>query len=121
MKKKVVYIVESFATGILFYLVNMTNSLSNKYDFLILHGMREETPKDFKKFFSKNVKFVEIKNLKRKVSFQDFKAVKEGNVWCTGENLYQQTTDLGKMILEFSTILSGAQSQDEMTYMKKLD
>lgn len=77
MKKRIVYIVESFATGILFYLVNMTNSLKDEYDFLIIHGMREETPDDYKKFFPNNVKFIEIKTLKRKVSLNDFKALKE--------------------------------------------
>ena len=77
MKKRVVYIVESFATGILFYLVNMTNSLKDDYDFLILHGMRKETPEDYKKLFPKNVKFIEIKDLKREISLKDFKALKE--------------------------------------------
>lgn len=28
----------------------------------------------------------------------DFKAVKNGNVWCTGKNLFQETTGLGTMI-----------------------
>jgi len=77
MKKKVVYIVESFATGILFYLINITNSLKDNYDFIILHGIREETPKDYKKYFPNNVKFIEIKSLKRKISFKDLKAIKE--------------------------------------------
>ncbi len=52
---------------------------------------------------------------------KDFKAVKEGNVWCTGENLYQETTDLGQMILEFNQILSGETDGSGLTYMKKLD
>ena len=39
MKKRVVYIVESFATGILFYLVNMTNSLKDEYDFYNSHAV----------------------------------------------------------------------------------
>lgn len=77
MKKRVVYIVESFSTGIFFYLVDMTTSLKDKYDFLILHGMREETPNNFKEYFPKNVKFIEIKNLKRNISFKDIKAIKE--------------------------------------------
>ena len=52
---------------------------------------------------------------------KDFKAVKEGNVWCTGQNLYQQTTDLGQMILEFNRILSGETDGTGLTYMKKLN
>lgn len=27
--------------------------------------------------------------------FADFKAVKEGNVWCTGKNMFQETMGLG--------------------------
>ena len=51
---------------------------------------------------------------------KDFKAVKDGNVWCTGENLYQETTDLGQMILEFNQILSGNTDGSGLKYMKKL-
>lgn len=29
---------------------------------------------------------------------KDFKAVKTGNVWCTGKNMYQETTAFGEMI-----------------------
>ena len=32
---------------------------------------------------------------------KDFKAVQEGNVWCTGQNTYQQITSLGQMIRSF--------------------
>ena len=52
---------------------------------------------------------------------KDFKAVKDDNIWCTGENLYQETTDLGQMILEFNKILSGDySSESEFKYMKKI-
>ena len=52
---------------------------------------------------------------------KDFKAVKEDNVWCTGENLYQETTDLGQMILEFNKILSGDYTDEsQFKYMKKI-
>ena len=36
----------------------------------------------------------------------DFKAVKDGNVWCTGKNLFQETTELGTMIEDIHTILT---------------
>ena len=36
-------------------------------------------------------------------------------------NLYQETTDLGQMILEFNKILSGEYaSESEFKYMKKI-
>ena len=37
---------------------------------------------------------------------RDFKAVKEGRVWCTGKNMYQETTSLGEMINSIYEILS---------------
>ncbi|MCD7765785.1 MAG: ABC transporter substrate-binding protein [Lachnospiraceae bacterium] len=35
----------------------------------------------------------------------DFTAVQNGNVWCTGKNLFQETTSLGDLIVEIHTIL----------------
>ena len=52
---------------------------------------------------------------------KDFKAVKDNNIWCTGENLYQETMDLGQMILEFNQILSGETDGSGLQYMKKLN
>jgi iron complex transport system substrate-binding protein len=39
--------------------------------------------------------------LEKSELFQDFKAVREDNVWCTAQNTYQQTTSLGQMIESF--------------------
>lgn len=49
----------------------------------------------------------------------DFKAVKEGNVWCTSKNLFQETMGLGNMILDIHKILTG-KTEDGMTYMYRL-
>ena len=38
----------------------------------------------------------------------DFKAVKNGDVWCTNENLYQKTTQLGLFAANIRTVLTGA-------------
>ncbi len=38
---------------------------------------------------------------------EDFKAVKEGNVWCTSQNLYQETTGLGQAISDIHQMLIG--------------
>lgn len=35
----------------------------------------------------------------------DFKAVQTGNVWCTTQNMFQETTRLGQMIQEFRQVL----------------
>ena len=52
--------------------------------------------------------------------FSDFKAVKEGNVWTTGRDLYQSTDIVGRMILDINRILTGGSSSD-MTFLKKVD
>lgn len=36
----------------------------------------------------------------------DFKAVRDGNVWCTSKNLFQETTQLGRMILDINQMLT---------------
>ncbi|MBQ0134529.1 MAG: ABC transporter substrate-binding protein, partial [Clostridiales bacterium] len=41
----------------------------------------------------------------------DFKAVKEGKVWCTSRNLFQETMSLGGLITDIHTILSENDSQ----------
>ena len=52
---------------------------------------------------------------------KDFKAVKEGNVWCTEKNLFQETTGLGQMIVDIHRMLTNEDtSLTELTYMHKL-
>lgn len=51
----------------------------------------------------------------------DFKAVKNGNVWCTGKNLFQETTGLGTMTEEMHEVFAGSVSEDELTYMHRLN
>ena len=51
--------------------------------------------------------------------FADFKAVKDGNVWCIGKNLYQDTMDTGSIIHDFHEMLT-SEDTDELTYMYKL-
>ncbi|MDO5551716.1 MAG: ABC transporter substrate-binding protein, partial [Lachnospiraceae bacterium] len=51
----------------------------------------------------------------------DFKAVKEGHVWCTGKNLFQETMGLGDMILDIHQLLTEDQPDPEaMTYLHQL-
>ncbi len=50
--------------------------------------------------------------------FADFKAVKEGNVWCTGKYLYQATDIVGSLITDIHRMLTGY--EDGMTFMNKL-
>lgn len=52
----------------------------------------------------------------------DFKAVKEGNVWCTGKNLFQETMGLGDVIADIHTLLTEDEpAPRDLTYLYKLD
>ncbi|MDE7229590.1 MAG: ABC transporter substrate-binding protein [Oscillospiraceae bacterium] len=51
----------------------------------------------------------------------DFKAVKTGNVWCTHENVYQETTKLGTMIFDFHSVFSGTAESEPPTFLYKLE
>ena len=49
--------------------------------------------------------------------FADFKAVKNGNVWCTGKYLFQATDITGELIVDFHHMLTG---QEDMQFLYKL-
>lgn len=46
----------------------------------------------------------------------DFKAVQEGNVWCTTNDMYQQSLSIGYLIEDIHTMLSDA-GEDDMHYL----
>ena len=50
--------------------------------------------------------------------FADFKAVKEGNVWCTGKAMFQQSDKIADFILDFHKIVTGSDGQDTSTFYK---
>jgi len=51
----------------------------------------------------------------------DFKAVKSGDVWCTGKNLFQEPMGLGKLIADFHTVLTDPDTEDgKLTYLHRL-
>ncbi|MBP3745991.1 MAG: ABC transporter substrate-binding protein [Ruminococcus sp.] len=50
----------------------------------------------------------------------DFKAVKEGNVWCTGQNMFQQTTGAADMICDLNAVFTDKAESTELTYLHKL-
>lgn len=51
----------------------------------------------------------------------DFKAVKEGHVWCTKKNMFQETMGLGDVILDIHEILTEEDPDPErMLYLYPL-
>ena len=51
--------------------------------------------------------------------FRDFKAVREGNVWCTGKSLYQATDIVGSLISDIHGMLTG--DTENMTFITRLE
>ena len=52
--------------------------------------------------------------------FKDFKAVREGNVWCTNSNVFQKTTATADMITEMNRIFSGHGETEDLSFFRKL-
>jgi iron complex transport system substrate-binding protein len=48
----------------------------------------------------------------------DFKAVRDGEVWVTDQDMYQQMIDTGGIIADFNRMLRG--TEDGMTYLRRL-
>lgn len=51
---------------------------------------------------------------------EDFKAVREGNVWCTMNDMYQQSLSVGYLIEDIHAMLSGGNGAD-MHYLYRLE
>lgn len=52
---------------------------------------------------------------------EDFRAVQNGNVWCTGKNLFQETTQLGLMISDIRRMLTESDGGlTELNFMYRL-
>lgn len=49
----------------------------------------------------------------------NFKAVQEGNVWMTEQNMYQQSLEAGTIISDFNKAITG-EGGDELTYLHRL-
>ena len=49
----------------------------------------------------------------------DFKAVRSGDVWCTGKSMFQESQSVGEMILDIHAILAG-EDAGKLTYLYRL-
>ena len=50
----------------------------------------------------------------------DFKAVQENNVWCTTNDLYQQSLSIGYLMEDIHAMLSG-EGEEQMHYLFRLE
>ena len=48
-----------------------------------------------------------------------FKAVKEGHVFCTGKNLFQETMSIGSVILELNRMVT--EDEPKLSYFYRLE
>jgi len=84
-RKKILFIVEAMGGGVFTYIVDLANSLADMtddgsplYEMYIAYGLREQTPCDYKRYFDKRIKLIEVKNFTRSVSpTKDVKALFE--------------------------------------------
>ena len=59
--------------------------------------------------------------LEKSPVFADFKAVKNDNVWCTEQNLFQQTTGAADMITDLNSIFTGnAGEKEQLIYLHRI-
>ena len=78
-------------------------------DILIYNNNKDKSVKDIESLIARNSLLA------------DCKAVKEGNVWCTGANVYQQVTAVPGLLEDFRAIISGeADGKDELNYLTRL-
>lgn len=74
-KKKILHIVEAMGGGVFTYIVDLANQLCDEYDVYIAYAVRPQTPEDYREYFDKNIKLIEVKNFTRAINFtKDFKA-----------------------------------------------
>ena len=53
----------------------------------------------------------------------DFKAVKTGNVWCTGQNVFQETMGLGSLMRDMHQVFTAPSPEEagELVYLSRLE
>lgn len=50
----------------------------------------------------------------------DFKAVREGNVWCTEQSMFQKSSAAAGMIADFRAIFTGTAEDGELSFLHKI-
>lgn len=66
-KMKILYIVEAMGGGVFTYIVDLTNELVNSYDIYIAYAVRKQTPKNYKDYFDKRIRLIEVENFTRAI------------------------------------------------------
>ena len=78
MKRKILMVVEALGGGVFTYVTQLANDMCSNFDVYIAYSTRTQTPKNFKDFFDKRAKLIEIENFgKVKNIFSAIKVIKE--------------------------------------------
>lgn len=79
-------------------------------DYLIYNSSIDENMTEIQQLLDKNPLFA------------DFKAVKENHVWCTGKNMFQESTGIGDLIIDFNKVLENPNITDEeLTFLHRVN
>jgi len=77
-KRKILHVVEAMGSGVFTYIVDLANQLCNEFDVHIAYGVRPQTPEDYREYFDKRIKLIEVKNFTRSINpIKDAKAFLE--------------------------------------------
>lgn len=78
MKKKILFIVEAMGGGVFTYIVALANELVDSCDIYIAYAVRKQTPQNYKDYFDKRIKLIEVHNFERSINpIKDIKALFE--------------------------------------------
>lgn len=67
-KKKILFIVEAMGGGVFTYIVDLANELITTYDIYIAYAIRKQTPLNYKDYFNKRIKLIEVKYMSRSIN-----------------------------------------------------
>lgn len=67
-KKKILHIAEAMGGGVFTYIVDLANELVGEYDVYIAHGVREQTPSNYKDYFDKRVNLIKVESFTRSIN-----------------------------------------------------
>ncbi len=76
--KKILMVVEALGGGVFTYVSQLSNDMCDNFDVYVAYATRPQTPENFKEFFDKRVKMIEVKNFgKLSNIISDIRAIKE--------------------------------------------
>ena len=102
-------------------LVHTYHTMYEDYVHYIKKGYFDGASKKIVEYLTKFYCDKTIEELIDKCSvLEDFKAVQEGNVWCTTNDMYQQSMSIGDLIEDIHNMLLG-EDEEEMEYLFRLE